>query len=140
MTTSAVKVSEDKKVAYYKNLNDLKLVPFWDVRAKLVAFEPGTPCQSHIWRFADVRHNVTLMDTYIDVKAAERRSLILENPGLPGTAQVTKSLYASLQFVSPGEVEDYIATLRRPSASSSRGLALTRQSPVGILCRPATWC
>ena len=92
MTTSAVKVSEDKKVAYYKNFNDLKLVPFWDVRAKLVAFEPGTPCQSHIWRFADVQlHNVTLMDTYIDVKAAERRSLYPRKPWIAGH-QVTKSL------------------------------------------------
>jgi gentisate 1,2-dioxygenase len=106
MTASAVKVSEEKKVAYYKDLDKLKLVPFWDVRAKLVSFEPGTPCQPHLWRFDDLRSNIMLMDSYIDVKAAERRSLILENPGLPGTAQITKSLYASLQFVSPGEIED----------------------------------
>lgn len=106
MAVSAVKVSEDKKVAYYKDLDKLKLVPFWEVRQKLVSFEPTTPCRPHLWRFADIKHSIDLMASYIDVKGAERRSLVLENPGLPGTSQVTKSLYASLQYVEPGEVED----------------------------------
>ncbi|WP_342802451.1 cupin domain-containing protein [Paraburkholderia panacisoli] len=35
---------------------------------------------------------------------AERRVLILENPGLPANASITQSLYAGLQLVLPGEV------------------------------------
>ena len=35
---------------------------------------------------------------------AERRVLIMENPGLPGTSSVTPSLYAGLQLILPGEV------------------------------------
>jgi len=30
--------------------------------------------------------------------------LILENPGLPGTSQITQSLYAGLQMIAPGEI------------------------------------
>jgi gentisate 1,2-dioxygenase len=106
MAVSAVKVSEDKKAAYYDQLGKLKLIPFWEVRQRLVAFEPGTPCKTHLWRFADVKSSIELLASYIDVKGAERRSLVLENPGLPGTSQATKSLYASLQYVGPGEIED----------------------------------
>ncbi|MCT9872326.1 cupin domain-containing protein, partial [Paenarthrobacter aurescens] len=32
------------------------------------------------------------------------RVLILENPGLPGQASITQSLYAGLQLILPGEI------------------------------------
>lgn len=40
----------------------------------------------------------------ITAKEAERRVLILENPGLPGLSAITPSLYAGLQLILPGEV------------------------------------
>jgi len=40
----------------------------------------------------------------ITAKEAERRVLILENPGLRGLSKITTSLYAGLQLVMPGEV------------------------------------
>lgn len=40
----------------------------------------------------------------ISAEQAERRVLIMENPGLPGQAAITPSLYAGLQLVLPGEV------------------------------------
>ena len=40
----------------------------------------------------------------ITAKEAERRVLVLENPGLRGKSQITGSLYAGLQLVLPGEV------------------------------------
>lgn len=39
----------------------------------------------------------------IGTAEAERRVLMLENPGLPGEAKVTRSLYAGLQLILPGE-------------------------------------
>ena len=41
---------------------------------------------------------------HISAKEAERRVLILENPGLRGASQITGSLYAGLQLIMPGEV------------------------------------
>ena len=38
------------------------------------------------------------------VEEAERRVMILENPGLPGKSQITGSLYAGLQLIMPGEI------------------------------------
>jgi gentisate 1,2-dioxygenase len=40
----------------------------------------------------------------ISADEAERRVLMLENPGLKGLPQITQSLYAGLQLVLPGEV------------------------------------
>jgi len=39
----------------------------------------------------------------ISAREAARRVLILENPGMPGAARITGSLYAGLQLVLPGE-------------------------------------
>ncbi len=40
----------------------------------------------------------------ITAHEAERRVLILENPGLRGQSRITQSLYAGLQLILPGEV------------------------------------
>src|SRR3989449_10708583 len=40
----------------------------------------------------------------ISAKEAERRVLVLENPGLRGASSITHSLYAGLQLILPGEV------------------------------------
>ena len=40
----------------------------------------------------------------ITAKEAERRVLILENPGLRGQSKVTTSLFAGIQLVMPDEV------------------------------------
>ena len=40
----------------------------------------------------------------ITAKEAERRVLVLENPGLPGQYRITNSLFAGLQLIMPGEV------------------------------------
>jgi gentisate 1,2-dioxygenase len=40
----------------------------------------------------------------ITAKEAERRVLVLENPGLRGQSRITTSLYAGVQLVKPGEV------------------------------------
>ena len=40
----------------------------------------------------------------ISAEEAERRVMILENPGLPESKQITNSLYAGVQLLLPGEV------------------------------------
>ncbi len=52
----------------------------------------------------------------ITAKEAERRVLVLENPGLRGQPRITTSLYADVQLVLPGEV----APAHRHSQSALR--------------------
>jgi len=52
----------------------------------------------------------------ITAAEAERRVIILENPGLKGQSKITQSLYAGLQLILPGE----IAPAHRHAASALR--------------------
>jgi gentisate 1,2-dioxygenase len=51
-----------------------------------------------------VRPYVLESAQHITAKEAERRVLILENPALRGTSQITNVLYAGIQLIMPGEV------------------------------------
>ena len=62
----------------------------------------------------------------ITAEQAERRVLVLENPGLRGTSQITQTLYAGLQMVLPGE----IARSHRHQASALRFVLESRGGSV----------
>ncbi|RRS02186.1 cupin domain-containing protein [Glycomyces terrestris] len=51
-----------------------------------------------------MREHLMRAGELISVEEAERRVLILENPALAGTSSITRTLYAGLQLVRPGEV------------------------------------
>jgi gentisate 1,2-dioxygenase len=80
------------------------LYPLWEVLAALVTPQPSAATQSAKWSFGEVRDYLMRAGDLISAHDAERRVLILENPGLPGTSGVTTSLYAGLQLILPGEV------------------------------------
>jgi gentisate 1,2-dioxygenase len=69
----------------------------------LVPREPTPVGVAHRWRYADVRPHVLAAGALITAREAERRVLILENPGLRGSSQITGNLYAGLQLILPGE-------------------------------------
>jgi gentisate 1,2-dioxygenase len=56
-----------------------------------------------MWRYDQIRPYVMEAGRVITAKEAERRVLILENPGLRGASRITQSLYAGLQLILPGE-------------------------------------
>jgi gentisate 1,2-dioxygenase len=56
------------------------------------------------WRWAEVRPHLIAAGDVITAEEAHRRVLVLENPGLRGGQQATRSLYAGLQLILPGEV------------------------------------
>jgi gentisate 1,2-dioxygenase len=57
-----------------------------------------------MWRYDEIRPFIMEAGRLITAKEAERRVLILENPGLKGRSQITSTLYAGLQLILPGEV------------------------------------
>ncbi|MGW3183781.1 gentisate 1,2-dioxygenase [Kitasatospora sp. NPDC001119] len=102
--------------AYYDRIGDQHLAALWTRLASLITPEPRSGCRAHRWRYADVRPELLAAGEAITAEEAERRVLILENPGLPGSSKVTTSLYAGLQLVLPGE----IAPSHRHSQSALR--------------------
>jgi gentisate 1,2-dioxygenase len=57
-----------------------------------------------VWRYDAIRPFIHEAGALITAKEAERRVLVLENPGLPGQSRITNTLYAGLQLILPGEV------------------------------------
>ena len=88
----------------YDEMRPKSLYPLWEVLAALVTPSPSAATQSAKWRFGEVRDYLMRAGDLISAHDAERRVLILENPGLPGTSGITTSLYAGLQLILPGEV------------------------------------
>jgi len=89
---------------FYRRLMGKNTAPLWEVLGQLVTREPKPKTVPAHWRYEEVRPLLMEAGRLISAQEAERRVLILENPGLPGASQITQSLYAGLQLVLPGEV------------------------------------
>ncbi len=95
---------ETTREAFYARISGQNLAPLWKSLANLVTPEPVSPCLQAIWRFQDIRAAMMEAGSLITAKEAERRVLVLENPGLRGQSKITTDLYAGVQLVLPGEV------------------------------------
>jgi len=93
-----------KRAAYYDRIGAQNMTPLWEVLHALVPTQPQSHAQAAIWRYAELREQVLEAGRLISAEEAERRVLILENPGLQGQSCITQSLYAGLQLILPGEV------------------------------------
>jgi gentisate 1,2-dioxygenase len=92
------------RAAYYARIARKHMAPLWESLHNLVPREPAPRCVPAIWKYEDVRDDVMASGSLITAEEAVRRVLILENPGLPGQASITQSLYAGLQLILPGEI------------------------------------
>lgn len=101
---------------FYGRIEKHNLAPLWTVFRNLITPEPHSECVAHLWRYAEIKPYLLESGGLITAQEAERRVLILENPGLQGKSQITTSLYAGLQLVLPGEV----APAHRHSQSALR--------------------
>ena len=90
--------------AFYERIDRQSMTPLWSVLGDLVTPEPRSGCVPFGWRFEEVRAAMMEAGDLITAREAERRVLILENPGLRGQSRITTSLYAGVQLVLPGEV------------------------------------
>jgi gentisate 1,2-dioxygenase len=101
MSTTSV---QERRSAYYEQLNGQRLAPLWESLHNLVPKEPRPQAQGAIWKYADIRDLVMEAGSVITAEEAVRRVLVLENPGLPGKSSITPALYAGLQLILPGEI------------------------------------
>jgi gentisate 1,2-dioxygenase len=90
--------------AFYDRIDKKNLTALWLSLADLVTPEPKSPCEPASWRFDEIREYMLEAGSLITAKEAERRVLVLENPGLRGQSKITTDMYAGVQLVMPGEV------------------------------------
>jgi len=94
----------DERKAFYAEIDKHNLTPLWEALANLVPPHPAPVCVPARWRYREVRPYLMEAGRLISAREAERRVLVLENPGLRGASSITHSLYAGLQLILPGEV------------------------------------
>ncbi len=95
---------EAQREAFYRRIDPHSMAPLWTRLKSLVPPEPTPIGVAYRWRYADVRPHVLESADHISAREAERRVLILENPALRGSSQITSTLYAGLQLIMPGEI------------------------------------
>src|SRR6187401_3219728 len=105
-----------EREAFYKKIDGENLSALWNVMGDLITPEPRSACRPHLWKFDQIRDYMTEAGKLITAKEAERRVLVLENPGLRGQSKITTSLFAGVQMVVPGD----IAPAHRHSQSALR--------------------
>ena len=94
----------DDLTDFARGLQGAALEPLWESMAALAPAEPRAEAAPFQWRYGEVRPRLMEAGRRITAEQAERRVLVLANPGLPGRHQVTDTLYAGLQLILPGEI------------------------------------
>ena len=77
---------------FYRRLDQESASPLWEVLADIVRTEPRTACLPALWSWDRMRPLVMEAGRLITAKEAERRVLVLENPGYRRASRITQSL------------------------------------------------
>lgn len=119
MVTTTRKInpeSSSELLDLYERAKPEFLSPLWEVFSEVLTPEPRVNSVPYLWRYDTVRPLMLEAADLITAEKAERRVLVLENPGLGGEPAITETLYAGIQLILPGE----IAPAHRHSPSALR--------------------
>jgi gentisate 1,2-dioxygenase len=96
---------EDLPTDYVQGLAAKNSVPLWpSLRAVLPYGKPSRATQPVLWRYADLRDDLIRAGELTPIEKAERRVLVLANPGLGlENMKATPTIYIGLQLILPGE-------------------------------------
>jgi gentisate 1,2-dioxygenase len=103
MTLSHDSDRESGDAGFRRRVAAANLVPLWTFFGEWFSAEPRSPAVPHLWRYDELRPVILEAAKEVSTADAERRVLVLENPGLEGRHLATDALYAGLQLIMPGE-------------------------------------
>lgn len=101
MTSQA---SKSDPASFYQRLPAHGVDALWKYLGDLLPAAPISKASPHLWKYDEVRELLLEAGSIVTAEEAERRVLILQNPGLRPKAAAATNLYAGLQLVLPGEV------------------------------------
>lgn len=90
---------------YVAALAAMSVTPLWpSLRAVLPYDRPNRATAPFAWRYAAIRDHLMRAGDLTPIEKAERRVLVLANPGLGlGRMMATPTIYLGLQLILPGE-------------------------------------
>ncbi len=89
---------------YLDGLSQFNVGPLWKFLRQALTPEPRSQAKPHLWRWQELRPQLLRAGELVSAAEAERRVLMLLNPGLEGRIATTHTLYGGLQLILPGEV------------------------------------
>src|SRR5262244_4060365 len=110
---SNIVAAEEDLQAFYRELDTYSLAALWTQGGG--GTEPKNKAVPFVWHWRDVRLQAMRAAELVGTEQAERRVLLLANPGLPFRA-ATNTVSANIQVVMPGE----IARAHRHTAAALR--------------------
>jgi gentisate 1,2-dioxygenase len=102
---SALGRLEDLPPQYVSGLRERNVVPLWPSLRDAIPYDkPGRKTEPSLWRYAQLRPELMRAGILAPIEKAERRVLVLCNPGLGlDTLRATPTIYIGLQLILPGE-------------------------------------
>lgn len=96
---------DELPIEFRNGLTVQNLVPLWpSLRAALPYEIPSRRTRPMVWRYADIRPRLLEAGELTPIEKAERRVLVLANPGLGlENMQATPSIYIGMQLILPRE-------------------------------------
>jgi gentisate 1,2-dioxygenase len=88
---------------HYQAVADLGASPLWRYYGDLFQAEPRSRAVPYLWKYEDLRPHMLHFGESLSLEEAERRVLMLVNPGLTEPPATVNSLYAGIQIILPGE-------------------------------------
>jgi gentisate 1,2-dioxygenase len=104
-TAPALGTMEELPDDYRAAMRQAQVVPLWpSMRGLLPQGAPRPPTQPTLWRYREVRPLLMRAGDLAPIEKAERRVLVLSNPGhgLDGL-HTTGTIYVGMQMILPGE-------------------------------------
>ena len=94
----------NRKIAQADRLAKLNAVPFWNT-SHIATAMGGPRAEGYAWSWNSLRPEFDVaIKTRLAGPGAERRIIILQNPGMPTSFSSTHTLNGALQMILPGEV------------------------------------
>ena len=88
----------------YRDFAANDMAPLWTQRDDLMPFAPTPRAVPHVWRWKTLYGIAQRSAELVPVgRGGERRALGLVNPGLPGTANATPTLWCAIQYLGGHE-------------------------------------
>lgn len=102
---AALGTLEELPLEYRQSLTRLNLLPLWpSLRNFLPHGKPIRNTAPVVWRYDDIRPLLLRAGELTPIEKAERRVLVLANPGLGlENARATPTIYLGMQLILPGE-------------------------------------
>jgi gentisate 1,2-dioxygenase len=103
-TVQTLSVNPQEVEHYLNGLSQYNVGPLWKHLRQALAPEPKSQAKPFLWRWKELRPQLLRAGELVSAAEAERRVLMLLNPGIEGRIATTHTLYGGLQLILPGEI------------------------------------